>query len=158
MVSPMDAEELVHDLPFLWPIRGILFAMGAFAIVMPTWELWRGVWPPSLLSLFFGGLIAGGWFVGFSALVAAFGASGKLVFRAGELVVHETYLRSSRMRVFPNSSISDISTRILNGSDGPDQWEVQIATTSGEVFRSRAFDTEMTAQKWAAEFRRVLGL
>ena len=140
-------------------MRAILFAVGAFAIVMPTWELWRGVWPPNLMSLFFAGLIAGGWFVGFGALSAAlFGASGKLVFRPGELVVHEMYLRSRRLRVFPSTSIDDISTRILNGGDGPDQWEVQIATASGEIFRSRAFETETTAQKWAQEFRRVLGL
>ena len=50
-----DIGALDSDLPlvrraFPWPVRVGCVAAGAFAIVMPLWELGRGLWPPSIAT------------------------------------------------------------------------------------------------------------
>lgn len=154
----MDAEELTHEVPFPLFLRGMFLAIGIFAIVLPAWELWRGVWPPNIFSPFFALIIAGAWSVGGAAVWAAvFGASATMVFRRGQLEVRELYLRSKRTRQFGLAEIGTIATEINRDSDGPDTWQVHIRMRNGEIFSSRNFDTEATARKWEAAFRGALG-
>ena len=64
-----DIDALDSDLPlvrraFPWPVRVGCVAAGAFAIVMPLWELGRGLWPPSIATPVFAVIVGGAGYVG----------------------------------------------------------------------------------------------
>ncbi|WAC64281.1 hypothetical protein OVA13_05765 [Pseudoxanthomonas sp. SL93] len=57
------------DLPlvrrgFPWPIRVGCVLAGAFAVVMPLWELGRGLWPLNIASPVFAIIVGGAGYVG----------------------------------------------------------------------------------------------
>jgi hypothetical protein len=154
-----DTQELVHDVPFPLFLRGVILAMGLFAIVVPTWELGRGVWPLNGTTPFFAFMIAGSWFLGFVAAVTALlRPSAVMIFRRGELEVQELFIWKRRVRKFGTTEIATIGTFIVPDSEGSDHWNVQIKMNDGEVFRSRPFDADATARKCEADFRRALGM
>lgn len=68
---PADDDDVFEaDLPlvrreFPWPIRVGCVAAGAFAVVMPWWELGRGLWPPNIATPVFAIIIGGAGYVGF---------------------------------------------------------------------------------------------
>ena len=64
-----DIDALDSDLPlvrraFPWPVRVGCVAAGAFAIVMPLWELGRGLWPLNIATPVFAAIIGGAGYVG----------------------------------------------------------------------------------------------
>ena len=42
---------------FPWPLRVAFGMLGVFAVVMPVWELGRGLWPLSIATPVFGSVI-----------------------------------------------------------------------------------------------------
>ncbi len=64
-----DADVFEADLPlvrreFPWPIRVGCVAAGAFAVVMPLWELGHGLWPLNIATPVFAVIIGGAGYVG----------------------------------------------------------------------------------------------
>lgn len=150
---------LLHDVAFPTPLRVILCAVGAFIGVMVTYELWRGVWPLNFTSPFFGLIILGGWSGAFAAISAGLGTSQRLyVFRPGELEVTQTWIRRSEQKRYDVADIVSLGCKEQESSDGPNMHYVEIAVRSGETFKSRMFDTEVTAKRHAEDFKRVLGM
>jgi hypothetical protein len=150
---------LIHDTPFPLPVRIVLCVVGAFFFVIAPYELWRGVWPPSLLTPFFGLLMFAGMSGGGVAMFTGlFSPHQTLVFRHGVLEVREAFPGRTRERRFALSEILVIEVTFHPDSEGPDTWRATIRTKGGLVFTSRPFDTEATAQRHAAEFRAALGM
>lgn len=79
MSADDTAATLDSDLPlvqrdFPWPIRVGCVLAGAFAIVMPLWELGRGLWPLNVATPFFAVIVGGAGYVGLQFIRA--GLSG----------------------------------------------------------------------------------
>ncbi len=107
-----DTQELVHAVPFPLFLRGVILAMGLFAIVVPTWELGRGVWPLNGTTPFFAFMIAGSWFIGCVAASAALlRPSAMMIFRLGELEIREQFLLKLRVRKFSTAAIANSNSR-----------------------------------------------
>jgi hypothetical protein len=79
-------------------------------------------------------------------------------FRRGSLTVSKTWFRTARRRTYAVADLAALTYRLQESSDGLDMHYVEISTRYGDVFKSRMFDTEVTARKHEAEFRRALGM
>jgi hypothetical protein len=154
-----DRDVLLHDVPFPMALRIALCAVGVVIAVLVTYELGRGVWPLNLTSAFFAMIILGGWTMAFAAFMAGmFTVPTLYEFRRGSLTVSKTWFRTPRRRTYVVADLAALTCRVQESSEGPDMHFVEISTRSGDVFKSRMFDTEVTARKHEAEFRRALGM
>jgi hypothetical protein len=154
-----EPEVLEHEVPFPTALRAVLCSIGAFVAFMVTYELGGGVWPLNASSPFFAMFIIAGWGGAFAAIDAGLGTSQKrLVFRSGALEVTESWITRTRQIRHDAADIASIECREQTDSDGPNKHFMEIATRTNEIYRSRIFDTEATAKRHAAEFKRVLGL
>lgn len=154
-----DRDVLLHDVPFPMALRIVLCAVGVVIAVLVTYELGRGVWPLNLTSPFFAMIILGGWSVACAAFTAGMFTMPTLYeFRRGSLTVSKTWFRTPRRRTYVVADLAALTCRVQESSEGPDMHFVEISTRSGDVFKSRMFDTETTARKHEAEFRRALGM
>jgi hypothetical protein len=149
----------LYDVSFPTALRVVLCAVGVFVGVIVTYELWRGVWPLNVTSPFFGLIMIGGWSGAFAAIGAGLRTSQRrYVFRPGELEVTETWVRRSERKRYSIADIVSLECKEQESSDGPNMHYVEIAVRSGEIFKSRMFDTEVTAKRHAEDFKRVLGM
>ena len=63
VTCPDDDLPLVRR-GFPWPMRVGCVLAGAFAVVMPLWELGRGLWPLNIASPVFAIIVGGAGYVG----------------------------------------------------------------------------------------------
>ncbi len=152
-------DVLVHDIPVPVALRVVLCAVGAFFAFIAPYELWRGVWPLNIGSPLFAMFIIAGWSGAFVVIsMGLFSAPTTFEFRAGELAVSETMFWKTKRKTYPVAEIFGLKSVAQLESDGPDRYYVEISITTGDIFKSRMFDTLLTAQKFEAEFRRALGM
>jgi hypothetical protein len=71
MQSVQSLTEIAHEVPLTAAVRVGLALAGLFAIIMPGWELGRGLWPLKIITLFYAVITLGAWFVGGFFLLAA---------------------------------------------------------------------------------------
>jgi hypothetical protein len=153
-----DDPPLIHDVPFPNFLRIALAVIGLFIAVVPTYELWRGIWPLNLTTPFFAALLIAAWGGAYTALsTGLFAPQAKLTFQPGLLSVEEETPWGQRNRSFPVERLAAIAVQERSDSDGPSQWQVCVTTLAGENFYSRRFDTEVTAQTHAESFKAALG-
>lgn len=155
----MEDDGQTYVLPHPAFKRVILTLAGLFALIIAPYELWRGVWPPSVLSLFFGFIMLGGMSVGSVFVYAGLAApSGKLVFRDGFLEVHQVFLRGTRSRFISAADIEAVGIEESVSSDGPNDWYAVIRAASHDPIGSRPLAKRESAEELAEVFRRKLGL
>ncbi len=153
----MEDDGKTYILPHHTISRIIFTCAGLFALIMPVYELWRGVWPLNFASPFFGFIILGGMAVGAGVTYAGLIApSGALIFGKETITIERDFLWGKTRQVFRNGDISSISTRRQDQSDGPDDWYAVININGAPALNSRPLGTEAAAQKLAEEFRRLL--
>ena len=168
MDSRAEATLLDSDLPVVrhglpWPLRLLFVAFGVFALVMPTWELGRGLWPLSIATPVFAIIIGGAAFVGI-AMIRAGLASDKQVwsFPPGAVLIHHKAWRSEWEVRLTSHNIAAVEARRIEAMEGDDYWRVVIVpkpTESGLRMASRngVFETgDFTSEAYAARVRRAL--
>jgi hypothetical protein len=154
-----EPDVLLHDVPFPKLLRIGLCIVGVVVAVLATSELGRGVWPLNVTSPFFAAMIVASWAIAFAAISSGlFTPPRVLEFRHGQLTVCETLFRTTKRTTYAVTDLVALACKIQESSDGPDMHYVEITTTSGDILKSRMFDTGETARKCEAEFRRALGL
>lgn len=158
-MAGMEDDGQTYLLPHPAFARVILTLAGLFAMFIAPYELWRGVWPPNLLSPFFGFIMLGGMSVGAAFVWAGLAApSGRLVFHDGRLEVHQTFLRGTRSWVIKAAEIEAVEVEESVSSDGPNDWYAVIRAAARDPIRSRPLGRRAAAEELAGVFRSKLGL
>ena len=152
----MEDDGKTYILPHHTISRIIFTCAGLFALFMPAYELWRGVWPLNITSPFFGFIILGGMTVGAGVTYAGLIApSGALIFGDQTITVERDFLWGKTRQVFRNQDIFSISIRRQDQSEGPDDWYAVININGAPALNSRPLASEAAAQKLAGEFQQL---
>ena len=149
--------RLRHDIPMHAAKRLFLGLAGLFCIVMPTWELFRGVWPPNIFSPFFLFIVLGAYAVGIPVMYAAiFSPAVRWIVRRGRIDIvlrNPIFLRRHRLRT---DEIADFSLRTIEWDSGRPTYTVVLTTVTGEKFETRDFGTTKTAEMFRDRIKSVL--
>lgn len=163
-----ESPILDSDLPVVrhgwpWPLRMAFAAFGVFAIVMPAWELGRGLWPLSIATPVFAVIIGGAASIGIAMIRAALAGEAQVWrFPAQAVVVHCRAWRSEWQVRLTAHNIAAIEARRIERSEGADVWRVVIVprpTHSGlsVAGRNGLFETgDYATEAYAARVRRAL--
>lgn len=156
-----DLPVVRHGLP--WPLRLMVAGFGVFAMVVPAWELGRGLWPLSIATPVFAIIIGGAASIGIAMLRAALEGESQVWLFPPQVVVirHKAWGRSRDMRLTVHN-IAAVEVRRFEASEGPDPWRVVIVpkpTESGlrMAGRNGVFETgDYTSAAYAEKVRRAL--
>jgi len=156
-MDEIDSDgRLRHDVPMHVAKRLFLGLAGLFCILVPTWELYRGVWPPNVFSPFFLFIILGAYAVGIPiALAALFSPAVRWIVRPGRIDIlarNPVFLR--RYRIGPDD-VADFSLRTIEWDSGGPTYAVVLATMKGERFETRDFGTVGTAETFRDRIKSV---
>ena len=156
-----DLPVVRHGLP--WPLRGLFFGFGVFAMVMPAWELGRGLWPVSIATPVFAIIIVGAASVGIAMIRAGLAFDTQVwSFPPGVVLIRHKAWRSERKLRLTAHNIASIEARRIEAMEGDDYWRVVIVpkpTESGLCMASRngVFETgDFTTATRADAVRRAL--
>ncbi|QNN69751.1 hypothetical protein [Thermomonas carbonis] len=134
-----------------------------FAMVMPAWELGRGLWPLSIATPVFAIISGGAATVGVAFLRAGLvGESQVWTFPPQALLIRHRAWRSQWDVRLTARTIATIEVRRIEASEGEDTWRVVIepkSTQSGlrMAARNGVFETgDYTSEAYAARVRRAL--
>lgn len=159
--SDDDLPLVRHGLPL--PLRVVFAGFGVFAMVMPAWELGRGLWPLSIATPVFAIIIGGAASVGIAMHRAALaGESQAWTFPRNAVVIHHKAWRSAWNVRLTAHDIAAIEVRRFAASEGEDPWRVVIvpkASHSGlrMAGRNGVFETgDYTSAAYAEKVRRAL--
>ena len=160
-VPDNDLPVVRHGWP--WPLRVLFGALGLFAMVMPAWELGRGLWPPSIAAPVFAIIIGGAASIGIAMLRAALaGEAQAWRFPPQALVVDCRAWRSAWEVRLTAHDIGAIETRRIDSGEGPDVWRVAIVPKSTDsglrmAGRNGAFETgDYASEAYAERVRAAL--
>lgn len=171
-----DIDALDSDLPlvrraFPWPVRVGCVAAGAFAIVMPLWELGRGLWPPSIATPVFAVIVGGAGYVGVQFIRAGLSGWGDSWTYAPHTIVVErrAWGRSTSTRL-STTNVAAVEVRRSQDSDHDEApWQVVIvprptfsglAATAGPggVFDAGCYGSQAYAERVRRALHEHLGL
>ena len=153
----MSEPAFVHEVPFPLFQRGMFLVFGLVPTILAPYELWRGIWPPNILTPFFGLMVFVAVSLGGTMIRSAlFGASAVLEFRRNSLTVIERTPFGQTTSHFEAADIADIVVTRIESSEGPDEWNVEIALFNGRKLASRCFGSAERAKREAADFRSAL--
>lgn len=155
MANPDDwqadgiAEDgtLRHVVPAPMGMRVFLVAAGLFVLTVSTLELWRAVWPPTLVGLFFTLILAGAFSVGVPMIVAGLLAPTlrwTVTPQRIDIALVNPF-RGWRVSVGPGG-VASISV-IENSGDGPSTFRVVLRTVEGKRYESRDYGSHAAADK-----------
>lgn len=163
MAAMLDSDlPLVrHGLP--WPLRLLFGAFGVFALVMPAWELGRGLWPLSIATPVFAIIIGGAASVGIAMIRAGLASDTQVwSFPPGAVLIHhKAWRREWEVRLTAHD-IAAVEARRIEAMEGDDYWRVVIVpkpTKSGlrMAARNGVFETgDYTTASRADTVRRAL--
>jgi len=156
-----DLPLVRHGLP--WPLRLLFCAFGVFALVMPAWELGRGLWPLSIATPVFAIIIGGAASVGIAMIRAGLARDTQVwSFPPRAVVIRHKAWRSERELRLTAHDIAAIEARRIEAMEGGDCWRVVIVpkpTQSGlrTAARDGVFETgDFTSEADAEGVRRAL--
>lgn len=171
-----DADALDSDLPlvrreFPWPVRVGCVAAGTFAIVMPLWELGRGLWPPGLATPVFAVIVGGAGCVGMQFIRAGLSGWGDHWAYPPHtvLVQRRAWGRQTTTRLTA-TNVAAIEVRRSGDTDHDDApWQVVIvprptfsglaaAAGTGGVFDAGRYASEAYAERVRRALHDHLGL
>lgn len=152
----MAKPDLVLSQSFPTPVRfvvGMLAAGGAYLLVT---ELWRGVWPPSVVTPFFLVIVAGGVFAcGVALFASAFGSTMtvRLSTRVAE-IERFSPLGMTRERLGPGS-VAAAYVEVCHWDSSADTWRVVLDLADGRTLKlpdqQRREDADAAAARFLAE-------
>jgi hypothetical protein len=155
----MSDEMPVIARPMPLVIRLGLMAAGAFTVVMPVWELGRGIWPPNLLSPVLAVIVAGGVTVGAAFVAAGLLGEGQVWrYPPGAVAIERRLWRKVRVTRLTAADLTAVRVVKDTGGDGPDTWIVRLERGAAPAFESHGFLKAKFAEAAAARIRAHLGM
>ncbi len=142
---PDDRFELSGSTPL--PLRIGLGAVGAFIAFVVTKDLWRGAWPPTILSPFFLIIMGGGLFIG-GGLVAAmvWAPDENWVIAKGRVTITRTLRNFRSERTHKTAEINAVEVATTSWDSGPDTYSLEITLTTDKKLRSPSFKEKAQAE------------
>lgn len=135
-----------HTVPLPMVVRIIFIAAGAFVLIVSTLELWRGVLPFNLGSLFFGAILVGAWSVGVPILLAGLvGPSMHWLIEPGRMTITLTNPFRRKRITLTRNQIADLTIREIENDSSRNTFAVVLKSIDGQHFQSRDFGTEAVA-------------
>ncbi|MCB6178282.1 hypothetical protein LHP98_09080 [Rhodobacter sp. Har01] len=159
MPDEMPDDMPVIERPMPLVIRLGLMAAGAFAVVMPVWELGRGILPPNLLSPFFALIVGGGVAVGVAFVAMGLTGEGQVWrYPPGAVVIERRLWRKVWETRLTAADLTAVTVVRDASSDGPDTWVVRLERGVAPAFESHGFLKAKFAAAAAARIRAHLGM
>lgn len=146
---------LRHVVPAPMAMRLFLVAAGLFVLTVSTLELWRAVWPPTLVGLFFTLILAGAFSVGIPMIVAGLLAPTlRWTVRLQRIdIALVNPFRGWRVSVGPGG-VASISV-VENGGDGPSTFRVVLRTVDGKRYETRDYGSHEAADKLRRDIEHI---
>ncbi len=119
-VEPIEVSTYLPDVT-----RIALAVVGAGVCVLVVWELWRGFWPPSVFSLFFGVILFGGVSVGLVFVAGAILAPNmRWTFTRGMVKVEAELHGRTEAHAFSRRSFREVKIAEVSNDSGPDTFRL----------------------------------
>lgn len=145
-----DRFEISTSTPL--PLRIGLGAVGAFIAFMVTKDLWRGVWPLSILTPLFLIILGGGTLVGVTLIAAMiWGPDERWAFAPGTVTITRSLRKFRSEKTYTATDILSADVAVNPSDGGPDTYELLVKLTMGKTLCSPNF-----AQSDRAEAARCL--
>ena len=130
----------------LW-LRIFFLAIALFCIIVPAWELHRGVWPLNGFSPFFLFIIGGAWSVGIPAAIAGTtGWAQSWTIRRGRIHIVQRNPFGARRYSFGPGDLGPFETTERQAMEGDNTWLVTLVALSGKRFQTYDFTTKSAAE------------
>lgn len=112
-------DEIEVSICFPTAIRGLMATAGAAACVLVVMELGRALWPPTLLTLFFGIIVFGGLSVGCSFVAGGlFAPNVRWSFTPGQVRIEAELFGRYEVHAFPKDAFGSIAVCEISGDSG----------------------------------------
>ena len=149
--------RLRHVVPMRTAMRVFLVICGLLVLGLTLNELWRGLWPPSLFSLFFLIIVVGAFSVGLPMIVAGLLAptaawtvqSGRI-----DIVLHNPF-RTRTVSITPGA-IAAFELREIDWDGAEPTWGVVLKTVDGKRYETRDFGSVTAAETFRDRMLSVL--
>jgi len=140
--------------------RAVLVATGSAAVVLPVLDLWRGLWPPSIVSPFFAVIVFGAMAVGLVLIVAGvFGDSTDMrLLPDGRAVLERRNLVRRRREVLAAGEITGVTVTEHAWEGQRPTFSLRVTQAHGRPVSSQEVPTRAEAEALADRVRRVAGL
>lgn len=148
--------RLRHVVPTHIAMRIFLIACGLFVLVVSSIELWRGVWPLTLLGLPFTLILLGAFSVGVPMILAGLLAPTlrwTVAPRRIDIALANPF-RGWRVSVGPGG-VASISVVERDGDGGPSTFRVVLRTIEGKRYETREYGSRDAADKLRRDIERV---
>lgn len=156
--TAMPRHELLLANSFPTPLRVVLGTIAAICAGLLVTELWPGIWPPTMLTPFFGLIVLGGLSVcGTMVVGCVFGSTMQVRLQDdGAHIVHVSPLGVRRERL-NRGSLAGTSVERSARDDGPDVFRVVLVLGNGRTIRLPEMPSREAADEAAGRFMTVLG-
>ena len=135
VASRASTEDIEVSIYFPTAIRGLMVTAGAAACVVVVMELGRALWPPTLLTSFFGIIVFGGVSVGCSFVAGGlFTPNVRWSFTPGQVRIEAELFGRSEVHAFPKDAFGSIAICEISGDSG--EATFQLACSLIEPARS----------------------
>lgn len=105
------------------PIRIVLGSAGTLCCILLVKEFSPALWPPSILTLFFGFIILGGLSVGLMfVLSAVFGPDEIWKIEPGRIAIRRELRGYAEVFTYSPADFSSITVEVDTGNDGPETY------------------------------------
>ncbi len=153
----LDGVTLRQPVPTL--LRVGMAVVGIFCIGLATWELGRGLWPPSFLTLFFGIILCGAWLVGGGFLsLGVFGDAQVWNFSPGRLDVEFSNPFRRRNERVLEAQVLGAQIRTSEGESGPDSYSVLLLLRDGRKLETSDYTSRAGAELMRRRIARHFGV
>jgi len=146
-MTATTADPIVVSAITPTPLRWGLALSGGIVVFVATSELWRGVWPISIVTPFFGLLLGTALAAGGLLLVGAlFGPDETWSIEPGHLTVQQSLRRFHGRRQYGPANIASVTLAVSDWDDGPPGYRIAVDLATGRRLRSPVFASEARAR------------
>lgn len=130
-IAPSASSEKIEvSTYFPTAIRGLMVMVGAAACVLVVVELGRVLWPPTLLTLFFGLIVFGTMSIGFSFVAGGlFAPNVRWSFSPGQVRIAAELFGRTEVHTFKKDSFESIAIRENTGDSGEATFQLACSLT-----------------------------
>lgn len=154
-----DTDEFSITRPRPLFLRIMFGAGGLFTIVVPAWEFRQAFLHPGWLTLFFGLMTLGAWWVG-SVFVAAslFDEDQRWQVRHGEIEIKRQNALRQWTTIIRAADVRATTIKETSWDSGPDTFSVVLNLYNGERFETNDYEKRDNAVALEARLRARLCL